>query len=72
MSFLTIIRLVWKYAPLISSIMNLIHQQESEAERQRTANELERGFRVLTETKDPTHLEAAIRSRCTERGCMLP
>lgn len=73
MSIFSLFLRLLKYAPLIEAIFQAIEQGKSEAEVARAAAEFERGFRVLTETKDPKQLEDAIRAHCTpEHGCVLP
>lgn len=63
---------VVKYGPLIASVVELIEQHKTEAKQQFAATEFERGFRVLTQTKNPKPLMAAIYSHCGDDGCMLP
>lgn len=62
----------FKYGPLIAAVIEFIETQKGDREKREAATEVERGFRVLTETKNPKPLEDAIRARCRTDGCMLP
>lgn len=61
-----------KYGPLIAAVIEFVEQRKTEEEQHQAATDFERGFRVLTQTKNPKALEDAIRSRCGPDGCMLP
>jgi hypothetical protein len=62
-----------KYGPLVIAIIEAIEKAQTANERQIAATEFERGFRVLTQTKDPRPLQAAIMAHCNrDTGVMLP
>lgn len=69
---LAVAKILWKYGPLVAAVAQYIEQQEGLAAQRAAATDFERGFRVLTETKNPTLLQNAILARCGPDGCLLP
>lgn len=72
-SFGSVFTAAVKYGPLIVAMIESIEKNKTADQAQISANNFERGFRVLTQTKDPSQLQAAVMSHCNSiDGCMLP